>query len=374
MIFSFSIKSQKKKDVQIEIIKNFIFCIRILLKNNNNNLNEELFNTIFTLINDYKNGKILNNKKIINFIDENEIENDFFKLMFIYLILFDDKIFFEEIFNLFFIYYCFMTYIQKFYIENKLKITKNLFEKNFKLENFIQFLNTKDNKILLNTFENFKEKINFFLLLSNSENKNNFLKFDFSKISFNEILNKNILKLNKNFLPSFKLNDLIKFLIQNYKKEKSQILIQNSTISKNLILFNSKIFFSSIELQEKMFDFTYNYQKQKCFYCKQPFKMGLICLMCGEKICNSGECKTNQNLSIFEHTKNCGGGNSFYVDNDNGEILFIISNENVVDKNIFVYLNNLGETVKNYEITDEYNLKKNELIKVENMFIDLDFR
>ena len=123
-----------------------------------------------------------------------------------------------------------------------------------------------------------------------------------------------------------------------------------------------------------MFEFTYNYQREKCVYCKNPFKMGLICLMCGDKICNSGECKTNQNLSIFEHTKNCGGGNSVYVDNDNGEILFIIKNDNVIDKGIYVYVNNLGETVKNYEITDEYKLINNELKKVENLFIDLDFR
>ena len=365
----------QKKELQIEIIKNFIYCIRILLKSKENNLNEELFKNIFDLINKYKNGNCFNDNNILNFIDENQIENDLFKFFFIYLILFDNKIFYDEIFNLFFIYYCFMTYIQNFYIKNKLKINKNSFEKNFIIEDFNKFLNTKNNKILLKTFENFKEKIYFFNLLSNSkEDKKNLLKFDFVKFSFNEISSKFLSKLNRNFLPSLKTYDLIKLLLTNYKKEKILFLTNSNSISKNLILFNSNISFSSIDLNEKMFDFTYNYQREKCVYCKNPFKIGLICLMCGDKICNSGECKTNQNLSIFEHTKNCGGGNSVYIDNDNGEILFIIKNDNVIDKGIYVYLNNLGETVKNYEITDEYKLINNELKKVENLFIDLDFR
>ena len=69
----------------------------------------------------------------------------------------------------------------------------------------------------------------------------------------------------------------------------------------------------------------------------------------------------------------CCGGNGIFLDIKNAEISYILKRR-IIKSNIFVYMNDFGETLKNNYLNDEYKLNKAELKKGIMKFIDMTYR
>ena len=392
------------QDSQIEIMKNLVYSLRILLKSGK--LNEVillyLMKIMFEYLDKFIKGKLeFGDEKNFNEIIEKDKVNYYLSnIIFIYLILFNDEekqsnlnSFFEHIFYIFFIYNALLTFIKDYYIKNNFQYKQNLFEKFITYDNIVKFLISKENKDLDKTFDIYIKKINCWMKLFNN-NKNEF-KIDKSKFkNYLELLtnNNNILNLNKTnifYNENFNLNEFLTIFINKLIKSKQFNYNENNlneiqtTIKKNKFMFketlliNIELYFHYIEIPEKMIDFVFKYQSGPCYYCKKTDKSSLVCLVCGKKMCNSNQCvitKDNKTInSYIEHSYECGGGNTSFVSTEHGDIMYVfLAKINGAD--LFVYLNYVGDYQKNYKITDDFKLKIDELKKSEKDFINLYYR
>ena len=396
------------KNSQIEIMKNLIYSLRILLKSGK--LKEVILLNLMKILFEYLNHFIKGNLDFGNennfneIIEKDKINYYLSNIIFIYLILFYDEeeesnleSFMSHIFYIFFIYNALLTFIKEYYINNDFQYNKISFEKFITYENIVRFFISKDNKNLDKTFDLFIEKLNCWMKLFDKNNKKTF-NIDKSKFkNYLEIMtNKNnILNLNKEnifYNEKFNLNDFINIFIEKLIKSKQfnstnengsennkekQSLIKNKFIFKETLLINIKLYFHYIEIPEKMIDFVLKYQPGPCYYCNRRDKSSIICLICGKKICNSNQCEILKNgnyyKSYLEHSYECGGGNTSYVSTEHGDIFYVLNTE-IKNANVYVYLNYVGDSQKNYKITDDFILKIDELKKSEKDFINLRFR
>jgi hypothetical protein len=392
------------KKSQIEIMKNLIYSLRILLKSGK--LNEtillNLMKILFKYLKTFINGNLEfdddNNFNVI--IEKDKINYYLTNIIFIYLILFDDddnnqNSFFNHIFYIFFIYNAMLTLINDYYIKNKFEFEQISFQKFFTFDNTIKFFISKNNNSLDKTFDIFIEKINCWLKLFNNNNI-----FNIDKTKFNNYLelitnDNNILNLSKNnilynnnfnlshFINNF-INKFIKSKIFNYSNEIKMMnnnlsLMKNKYIFKETFLINVKPTFHYIKLPESMIDFNLEYQYGPCYYCEKNDASSIVCLICGKKLCNSNLCKINKNEkeinSYLEHCVICGGGNIPYVSTEHGDIFYVYNyNYQIKNANLWVYLNYVGDTQNNYKITNDFKLKIDELKKSEKDYINLSFR
>ena len=116
-----------------------------------------------------------------------------------------------------------------------------------------------------------------------------------------------------------------------------------------------------------------------CIYCNKKNIYSYICLLCGNKICNNINCfiddpaKGKKEYSLIYHSKKCCGGNGILLDIKNTEIIYIFKRR-IIKSNIFIYMNNFGETLKDSYLADDYKLNKDELNKGIIKFIDMTYR
>ena len=79
-----------------------------------------------------------------------------------------------------------------------------------------------------------------------------------------------------------------------------------------------------------MIEFLTHFQKIKCFGCGKEEKLSLVCLLCGEKLCDSKVCIPKDNNpkkepSYLYHSNICGNGNTAYITTEYGDIFFCLS-------------------------------------------------
>ena len=315
------------KKEQIFIWKNILLSIRLLFKNKSLNYTEFLF-TKFKNI--YKSIQELNLYSLNN-SEIDVIINEFIMCLFI---LYD----LDE--------------------ENKNKI-KNLFQNNIlsylfiyrllkrKENNLEEFLTKSENKDYINKLYNYfdsKYKICFLLFDEKEENL---------KVNHEVILKNNIKTIEK--------------IINN----------NANIILKEQYLEIPKL--NIISLPEYYMDFCSNYMNIKCSNCNKKAINYFVCLICGNKICNHKDCKTDvgpngkREYSLIAHSKKCSGGNSLFIEGKTSEIIYILKRR-LISSGIHVYLNSFGEYMNFNDFNNNYILNRIELDRSIQIFIDISFR
>ena len=164
-----------------------------------------------------------------------------------------------------------------------------------------------------------------------------------------EIFNLNDV-LFKEFKNNFNYGNIFDLLLLNIKKCKL-----SGYLTKELIINFSPIKFDFIHLDDDLFDWIENTLEKKCTICSKISKYGYICLICGNKICNTSTCN-----NYDDHIKKCCGDTSILIDMDNMKASIFTSYRN--EKSCFpLYLNENGIGPKGYEIGNEYKLSKEKL-------------
>ena len=116
-----------------------------------------------------------------------------------------------------------------------------------------------------------------------------------------------------------------------------------------------------------------------CFYCNKKNILSYLCLFCGKIICNSINCfinneeKNKKEFSLIYHSKKCCGGNGLFLNVRRCEIEYVLKRK-IIESNIFVYMNDFGETMKVFNLSDEYKLNEDELKKAIQKYIDMTYR
>ena len=96
-------------------------------------------------------------------------------------------------------------------------------------------------------------------------------------------------------------------------------------------------------------------------------------------MCNSIHCfldnesNHRKEYSLIYHSKKCSGGNALFLNMRNSEIEYILKRR-IIKSKIFVYMNDFGEKIKDLYLNDKYKLKRDELKKGINIFIDMTHR
>ena len=137
--------------------------------------------------------------------------------------------------------------------------------------------------------------------------------------------------------------------------------------------------FNLINLPESGIEFLNKTNELCCIYCHKKNLTSFLCLLCGNKICDSIYCfiekgsKRGKEFSLIYHSKKCCGGNGIFLDIKNARIVYILKRR-VIKSNIYIYLNDFGEKLSGLYLKDEYKLNKNELLKAKKNFIDMIYR
>ena len=138
--------------------------------------------------------------------------------------------------------------------------------------------------------------------------------------------------------------------------------------------------FKIINLPDNGIEFLNKANNECCLYCKKKNLSSYLCLLCGNKICNNTNCfikniskRGGDEYCLIYHSKKCCGGNGIFIDIKNSEIIYI-SKRRIIKSNIFIYMNEFGESLKNNIMNDEYKLNKDELNKGIMKFNDMTYR
>ena len=327
-------KTNNKKE-QIDIWKNILYNIRLLLQYKILNLSDNIL-------------------KLFNIVKLEFYEN------------------FEELFTTFPFCYIINKYILSSTIifetnqENREKI-KNIFInrillylfcvffiKNNTNETFEEFLsnNEKEFKILLDLF-NLKFKICLSLFEEKEENLN-------INISLEEAMS--LLKSNSDYINSINLLQI--------KKKNLPVLIKEQHLDIPELTL--------IDIPESGIEFFHKVNGD-CHYCHKKNLYSYFCLLCGKKICDTINCvvenksKGKKEYSLMYHCKKCSGGNGLFLSITDSQIVYILKRRIITSK-IFVYLNSFGEPLNEKCLNDEFKLNKTEYQKGIAKYIDMTYR
>jgi len=149
-------------------------------------------------------------------------------------------------------------------------------------------------------------------------------------------------------------------------------------INNKLLLFGNHIKFKFISIEKTLLGHIAKIEKKKCMYCGKYNKSCVICLLCGEKLCDNNSCKPiennphNQSSYLF-HSFNCNGYNIPYI-TELGKIIFYLDKIAIYGFN-GIYLNKFGEACqKGQPITNDYLLVEKNYKLMEKMFIEYSYR
>ena len=386
---------------QIEIWTNLIICLRIILKAKM--LNIEIFVSKFhKLINMLENKE--NTMNYINLFFNNSFENEFDKILFISLILFDFENSEKFLIDLFSPFILIISFIKKVFIENDLNLSPVQLRKSINIESFNNYINN-DEANLRQSMNIFLEKIYIFSLINKNKkyNKDNLIKITennkinsdniYKELSLEKYENKQVSELVLNLEKDLQLenNCSLKLYFSNKinNKNKIQKIFNNFQnifdiisirylINNNLLLFGNHIKFKFISLEKTLLEHIAKIEKKKCMYCGKYNKSCVICLLCGEKLCDTKLCIPKENnpnyqCSYLIHSFNCNGSNIAYI-TELGKIIFYLDRMVVYNFNQ-IYLNKFGEACKEGQpITNDFLLVEKNYQAMEKMFIDYSYR
>jgi hypothetical protein len=142
-----------------------------------------------------------------------------------------------------------------------------------------------------------------------------------------------------------------------------------------LLISGLDINFNFYKLPSNLFEFASNCVNEKCIGCGKSGIISLLCLICGKKMCDSNNCKTNTNIiTILSHIESCNANCIPIIRSSTGEICFFYQKK-IISSGTWVYLNNLGEIPESYgTINSDYQINESEIHKCEKMFINYSFR
>ena len=363
------------KNQQIEIWSSIILSWRIVLKTflkKNQIQSNNLFYLLnYGLINDFK--LILND----------DFSLIFGKFLFNYLIFCDEL---EEdmqyILNKCSPYISLIAFFKKQFLEKKLE---NLNKEDIEYSNYEKFISSTEesnNNLMKSIFNSYLNKAKIaYLIQSKIKNKtpisdNNYEIFKLSKYE-NLVFYKFIFDFNfqnpPKYMKSLKLI-LKDYIIKNFLFEitKKDMILK---INPLLLISGLDINFNFYKLPSNLFEFASNCVNEKCIGCGKSGIISLLCLICGKKMCDSNNCKTNTNIvTILSHIETCNGNCIPIIRSSTGEICFFYQKK-IISSGIWVYLNNLGEIPESYgTINSDYQINESEIHKCEKMFINYSFR
>jgi len=391
---------------QILIWRNFILSLRVLLKAKMLRIDKFIieFNNSLNFFN-FCDDKP---KNMIQIFFNDSISKEINKIIFLSLILFDFKNFEKLLIDLFSPFIFIVSFIKKLFLENGLNLSSLELKKSLDIQNFKKYIN--DNNIGGENYQNLKLSFNIFLdkicIFSIINNKNIYKDFFFNqndnnKIIFNQykILNLEqfenkpfseiILKLKENIkleennslniIFNKKINNekLIEIIFKQFSNTFEKISLR-LFINQDLLIFGNKLFFKFISLEKTLLEHYTKVQEKKCIYCGKDKKSSLICLLCGQKICDDNLCVPNDNNPYNKfgydlHSINCNFGNVAYI-TDVGKIKFYYHGNYIYSFN-GIYLNQFGEEYKeDSPITKDYLLINNNYKNIQNMFINYSYR
>ena len=398
------------KNTQIDIWTNFILSLRVLLKTQK--LMIDKFLSDFCLsIKFLKKGKD-QIRQLHQLFMRNLIEQDIDKILFLTLVLFDLEDAEKFLVDLFSPYIAINAFFKKIFLENNFTISPQTMQKSITIESFYKYIKednikSEDYINLKNAFDILIQKIHIFSLINNNkkckkkelnisneeeEEKTistsssdkkiiNKLFEEYENKPFSELilnLNNTISKESTILFKKVNNEKIINFIFRDFNDISQRMTIQYK-ITQDMLLFGNNIKFKFIKLPESMIDFLTHFQKIKCFGCEKEEKLSLVCLLCGEKLCDNKECIPKKNNPKKEpayllHSNLCGNGNTPYISSEYGDIFFVYEKQ-VIGVKIWAYLNQYGEQIQNsYTITNDYVLKPKEYEKAEKMFIDFSYR
>ena len=393
---------------QIEIWTNLILSLRVLLKNKIIYI-DIFICKLFDIIEFFN--KVDNEKNFIKIFFNDLITKKIDALLLILLILFDfnfenNQIFIDFI-NLFSPFLSIISFIKNIFIKNEPILSSTELNNSLKLSNFNDYINNnrykEEYKILL---DNLLKKLYIFKLINNRKlnkeypnninegiNINLYKEFSINEIEdkpFSELIynlkgkekgdesnktNNNIIKIISNKIDN-KLK--IEKIFQKFS-EILEIVSLRYIISQDLLLFGNKLYFKFIPLKKNLLEHLDYIQKEKCIYCNKDKNSSLICLLCGEKMCDDILClpenekmpykKSNKHFHSMVYHK---GYNAFI--SDLGLILFYQKGEKIYSYN-GIYLNQFGEEFKKNEaVSNNYTLMEKNYEKMEKIFINYSYR
>ena len=385
---------------QIDIWTNLIICLRIILKAKMLNIDKfikEFHKSIIIL----KNNE--NTEIYTDLFFENSFEKELDKILFISLILFDfedSEKFFVDLFSPFILI---ISFIKNVFIENNLNLSPIHLKKSMNIELFNNYINNDDAN-LRQSMNIILEKIFIFSLINKNKkyNKDNLIKITEN----NKVINDNVYKelllekykdkkvselvLNLEKDIQIENNCPLKLYFSNKINNKNKIqeifnIFQNIfnkisiryCINNNLLLFGNHIKFKFISIEKTLLEHIAKIEKKQCMYCGKYNKSCVICLLCGEKICDTRLCIPKEDnpynmCSYLIHSFKCNGSNVPYI-TELGKIIFYLDRAVKYEFN-GIYLNKFGEACnKGKPITKDYLLVEKNYQAMEKMFIDHSF-
>jgi len=386
---------------QIDIWTNLIICLRIILKSKMLDI-DKFINEFHKSIKILENNE--NNQSYIDLFLNNSFEKELDKILFISLILFDfenSEKFFIHLFSPFILI---ISFIKNVFIENNLNLSPIQLKKSLNIGLFNNYI-INDDANLRQSMDIFLEKIFIFSLINKNKkyNKDNLIKITENNKATNDNVYKELLleKYKEKLVSELVLNlekDIqienncpLKLYFFNKINNKNKIqeifnTFQNIfniisikyCINNNLLLFGNHIKFKFISIEKTLLDHIAKIEKKQCMYCGKYNKSCVICLLCGEKVCDSKLCIPKENnpyylYSYLIHSLNCNDSNVPYI-TELGKIIFYSGRRVIYDFNQ-IYLNKFGEACnEGKSITKDYLLVEKNYQAMEKMFIDHTFR
>ena len=280
----------------------------------------------------------------------------------------------------------FLFYLRHLISENNFYYSRDKINEKINIEDFKQYLNN-NNSQMINYLNQFLQKLYIINILADYSRSLNYNINELSLEKLFSILNMDELyqSLSKNEkneiiftdlfekLPKFRANE--KYISSDYNKifdlminnakEKNQ---KKSLIKAELISQFVPYKFKLIDLDNNIFDMVEKYLFKKCCICNNYTKYYYICLICGEKVCNTKICD-----KILKHVDSCGGGSGIFIYISTTSLCLVKSISTKRNNLYPLYVNESGVGPNEYEIGNEFNLSQEKYNNALKIYISNDF-
>jgi len=375
------------KNQQIDLIQNLILSIRYLININIIKI-EEVIESIHKNIEILIEGPTINHNIFENF-ETMYYNNIFDKLLFSFSVLLNYGEFNKlnhYLFNLILPYMSFLFYLRYLISGNNFCYSRDYISEKISIEDFKQYLNN-NNTQMINYLNKFLQKLFIINILTEHSGSSNYNINELSLEKLFSILNmddlyQSLLKNEKNIiiftdlfekLPKINSNEnyisldytkIFDLMINNAKKQNQK----KSLIKAELIIQFIPFKFKLIDLDTNIFDMVEKYLFKKCCICNNYTKYYYICLICGEKVCNTKICD-----KINKHVENCGGGSGIFMYISTTSLCLVKANSTKRDNLYPLYVNESGVGPNEYEIGNEFNLSQEKYNNALKTYISNDF-
>ena len=375
------------KNQQIDLIQNLILSIRYLVNINFIKI-EEVIESIHKNIEILIEGPTINDNIFEDF--ETMFYNNIFdKLLFSFSILLNHKEFNklnQYLLNLILPYMSFLFYLRNLISGNNFYYSRDKINEKINIEDFKQYLNSNNEQMtnylyqflqklfIINILTDYSFVLNYninelsleklFSILNMDELYQSLSKNEKGEIIFTDLFEKlSKIKLNENYI-SLDYNKRFDLMINNAKKKNQK----KSLIKAELICQFVPFKFKLIDLDTNIFDMAEKYLFKKCCICDDYTKYYYICLICGEKVCNTKICD-----KILKHADSCGGGSGIFMYLSTTS-LCLVKCKSTKRNNLYpLYVNESGVGPNEYEIGNEFNLSQEKYNNALKTYISDDF-